>query len=235
MAFESVLPGLHAISPYEGLDPEQYPNDLQGWGSDDPIFREIIGLLRPEIIVEVGTWKGASAIHMADIVRELGLSTTIVCVDTWLGSPEHYLQAGLGDGLRPKHGYPQLYFTFLANVVRSGHAGRIIPLPMTSESAAVILAAKGVRPDLVYVDAAHERDPALRDFRAYWGLMAGSGVLIGDDYLSWPGVTAAARCFIKEVGLPYYRKYSKFAVSANPVVVTDKRRIAGPPCRQVRQ
>ncbi len=225
----SLLSGFHVTSPYDGFDPAEHPSDLQGWNSDDPIFREIITLLRPEIIVEVGSWKGASAIHMADIVKELGLGTTIICIDTWLGSPEHYLQAhlGVGDGLRPKHGYPQLYFTFLANVVRAGHAERIIPMPMTSESAAVILAAQGVRPDLVYVDAAHEREPALRDFRAYWDLMAGRGVLIGDDYLGWPGVTAAARRFIKEVALPYYGKYTKFAVSANPAVITAKRRIAG--------
>ena len=223
----SALQDFHQVSPYEGLDLNEHPDDVQGWGSEDPIFREIITLLKPKIIVEVGSWKGASAIHMANIVQDIGLDTTIICIDTWLGSPEHYLYPHLNvaNGLRPKNGYPQLYFTFLGNVIRSGHADRIFPLPMTSENAAVVLKNKGVCPDLAYIDAAHEKDAALRDFRDYWSLMNERGVLFGDDYLSWKGVTAAAREFIKEIDLPYYRKYGKFAVSGDLNLITQKNSI----------
>ena len=209
---------LHDVSPYEGFDPDEYPSDLQGWGSDDPIFRDLIAAVRPKIIVEVGTWKGASAIHMARIARELGLDTRIICVDTWLGSPEHFLakEPGWRESLLIKNGFPSFYFTFLGNVVRAGLQDQIIPLANTSENGAFILRELGVRPDLVYIDAAHEEEPALRDFRLYWDLLAADGVLLGDDYMGWEGVTRAANRFAVEVQCPIAGKWGKFVISRNP-------------------
>lgn len=205
----------HDESPFEGLALDEYPADLQGWGSHHPVFREAIASLRPKVIVEVGTWKGASAIHMADLVQELGLETVIICVDTWLGSPEHYLarEPGWRESLLLRNGYPRLYFTFLGNVVRSGHAGRIVPLASTSENAALILKEKGVEADLVYIDAAHEEEPAYRDFRLYWDLLSPEGLMIGDDYMSWEGVTRAAHRFAVERERPLVGTWGKFVIS----------------------
>lgn len=206
---------LHEVSPYKGFDPSPYPPDLQGWGSEDPIFHQAIAAIRPKLIVEVGTWKGASAINMARITREIGLDTQIICVDTWLGSPEHFLaqQPGWRESLLMRNGFPHLYYTFLGNVMREGFTDRIVPLPTTSENAAVILKAKGIQPDLVYIDAAHEEEPAYRDFKLYWDLLAPEGVLIGDDYQSWEGVTRAADRFAVEVGRPLSGKWSKFVIA----------------------
>lgn len=193
---------------------------MQGWGSTDPIFHELIAAQKPRLIVEVGSWKGASAIHMATIARDLGLDTKVVCVDTWLGSPEHFLAADPAwrESLLMRNGYPHLYFTFLGNVVRAGLTDRIIPLPTTSENAAVILRAKGIVPDLVYIDAAHEEEPAYRDFKQYWELLAPEGVLLGDDYIDWEGVTRAANRFAYEVGSRIVGKNGKFVISRNPRV-----------------
>ena len=47
---------------------------------------KVIADVKPKLIVEVGTWKGASAIYMAKICRKLELNTEIVCIDTWLGT-----------------------------------------------------------------------------------------------------------------------------------------------------
>ena len=114
----------YSVSPYEGFDPGSHPDDLSGSGVNpaDPLFEEIIRKLSPGVIVEVGSWLGASAIHMAKIVKSLGLGTRIICVDTWLGSPEHFLgsRPEWREKLRQQHGYPRLYYTFLANVVRQG-------------------------------------------------------------------------------------------------------------------
>ena len=208
---------LHDKSPYEGFDADAHPTDLQGWGSDDPIFRDVISALKPRVIVEVGTWKGASAIHMAEICRDLGLDTKIVCVDTWLGSSEHLLAKDLGwrESLLMKNGYPSFYFTFLSNVVQAGLTDYIIPLPNTSENAALILQELGIRPDLVYIDAAHEEEPAYRDFRLYWNLLSSDGILLGDDYISWEGVTRAANHFATDVQCSIAGKSGKFVISRN--------------------
>jgi hypothetical protein len=51
-------------NPYTDFDYTAYPEDVQGWGSTHPIFHILIDAIRPATIVELGSWKGASAIHM---------------------------------------------------------------------------------------------------------------------------------------------------------------------------
>jgi hypothetical protein len=201
-------------SPYDGFDPLSYPDDMQGWGSDAPVLVQAIQLLRPRRICEVGSWKGRSAINMARAVKSLGLPTEIICVDTWLGSPEHWLgqEAQWYESLRLVHGMPQLYYTFLANVVRSGVEDVITPLPMTSENAATVFAKLRIKFDVVYVDAAHEYEPAKRDMDAYYDLLEGDGLLIGDDYLLWEGVTRAAEELALERGLCLKGVQGKFVI-----------------------
>ena len=206
---------LYAVSPYESINPADYPDDLQGWGSDHPVLAAAIEKLRPKRIVEVGSWKGRSAINMARVVRALGLECEIVCVDTWLGSPEHWLRAAPGwyESLALKGGYPQLYYTFMGNVIRHGFQDIITPVPMTSESAAVVLGHLKASFDIAYIDAAHEYAPAKRDFVAYWDLLNENGAMIGDDYIIWPGVTQAANEFASERGLRIVGEPGKFVIS----------------------
>ncbi len=203
-----------ARSPYDDFDPRKYPVDFQGWGSDAPLLGESIQLVRPQRICEVGSWKGRSAINMANAAKALGLHTEIVCVDTWLGSPEHWLrqEPEWYSSLAIRHGMPQLYYTFLANVVRAGVSDVITPFPNTSEGAAAVFSALGIRFELAYVDAAHEYEPAKRDIALYYDLLAEEGLLIGDDYLHWPGVTQAADDFAQERRLPLIGARGKFVI-----------------------
>ena len=221
MMTQTVRDILYTTSPYEGLDPAAWPDDLQGWGSDHPVLAAVIEKVRPRRIVEVGSWKGRSAINMARVVRALGLECEIVCVDTWLGSPEHWLRAGPGwyESLALKNGYPQLYYTFLGNVVRHGFQDIITPMPMTSESAAFVLRHLKMSFDLAYIDAAHEYAPAKRDFTAYYDLLTETGALIGDDYIYWPGVTQAANELALEHNLRIVGEPGKFIISKGPGLV----------------
>jgi predicted O-methyltransferase YrrM len=199
----ATLGELYEVSPYTAFELNAHPRDLQGWNSHDNVFQDLIELLEPSRIIEVGVWKGAASIHMAKITQRLGLRCEIVCIDTWLGSPEHFLAARDGAryrSLRLRNGFPQLYYTFLANVVREGVADRITPLPMTSESAVIALKHLKARADIIHIDAAHEYDPVLRDFRAYWPLLSERGVIVGDDYIMSDSVTRAANDFADEVG-----------------------------------
>lgn len=215
-------PNAHTLSllydenPYAGFDVDAHPDDLQGWNSYANVFRDVIEQVRPRRIIEVGVWKGTASIHMAKIARELGLRCEIVCVDTWLGSPEHVLADRDGaryKSLRLHHGYPQLFYTFLANVIRNEVADYVVPLALTSESAAVVLKRLDLRADVIHVDAAHQYEPALRDFKAYWRLLSERGVLIGDDYLAIPSVTRAADDFAARVERPLCGAFPKFVIA----------------------
>jgi len=186
--------------------------DLQGWQSYESVFEELIVEVRPKLIVEVGTWKGASAIHMADLLVKHGLpESVIVCVDTWLGSLEFWTdtedETRYG-ALGLVNGYPSVYYTFLSNVVRSGHEKRIVPFPATSLMAAEWFNRKDLSADLVYLDASHEEKDVLDDLKA-WAI---TGVMFGDDYTTFEGVREAVDSYTDANGNDLETKESKWII-----------------------
>src|SRR5207245_10513593 len=78
--------------PFTGFPTRLFEADLQGWNSEHHFFFDTIASLRPQIIVKIGVWKGASCVSMARTVKMLDLDAAIVAIDTWLGSWEHWLQ-----------------------------------------------------------------------------------------------------------------------------------------------
>src|SRR5262249_11372505 len=146
---------------------------------------------------EVGSWKGASAVHMADLLARNGLVGEILCVDTWSGGPEVWLHQDDPKLKVPfKFGRPDIYSQFIANVIHCQHTDSIIPLPTDSISAAKICAAKGILADAIYIDAGHEYEHVAADLAAWWPILRGGGILFGDDYhLLWIGVVRAVHDF----------------------------------------
>jgi hypothetical protein len=160
----------------EGFVPMR--SDLRGWQSDSPIFDRLVSEVKPTEVIEVGSWKGASAIHMAKACRALGLKTAIHCVDTWLGAVEFRTMGGGERDLMERFGYPQVYYQFLSNVVNEGVADMIDPLPVTSLDGAKLLG----KADLIYIDASHDLKSVTEDIEAYMPLLRDGGVMFGDDY-----------------------------------------------------
>ena len=174
---------------YENLD--LLPLDLQGWNGDKPIFKEMINEVRPTTIVEIGTWKGQSAINMGKICKELGLQTKIYCIDTWLGSLEFW--HGLNDtkerDLMLKNGYPNVYYQFLSNVVHSGLQDVIIPVPLPSSIGIKLLAKLGIKSDLIFIDGSHEYFDVGNDIEnSYDYLVKNNTIVFGDDYDTFDAV-----------------------------------------------
>jgi predicted O-methyltransferase YrrM len=199
--FDRTMRAIHGTNVYAGFVPVM-PLDLQGWNQQHQTLRAAADTAT--IIIDVGTWKGASTIGLAQRMQTRGVDGCVIGVDTFLGSPEHVLQGSRHAGLVPNsHGRLMLYEQFLTNVVRSGVQHLVVPLPQTSDNAAAILATLRIKADAIHVDAAHDYDSVLRDARAYWRLLAPGGTMIGDDYHpSWPGVMKGADEFAAEVGLP---------------------------------
>ena len=177
-----MLSKFHDVSPYEGFDASAYEEDIQGWGSDSPVFKTIIERIQPTLIIEVGTWKGASAIHMADILKSHQIEAAVICADTWLGAANHWYRAEWRSHLQLKHGYPSLYYQFLANVVKHGHQDMIIPVPQSSRAACGWFRHLNLSPDIIYLDGSHDESDVYLDCQDYWQLLAPNGVLFGDDY-----------------------------------------------------
>jgi predicted O-methyltransferase YrrM len=189
---------------YDTMDFDGIEKDVQGWESQHRIFQRVLETYRPKVVVEVGTWKGASVLHMDRLSQQRGLDTSFICVDTWLGSNDGlWLDSEFRQSLMLRDGYPSMFRQFIFNVMQQGATDRIFPMPMTSTCGAYLLGRLNLTADAIYVDAGHEDDEVYTDLTRYIEVLNPGGVMFGDDYSSdWKGVVAAVDRFCAERGIP---------------------------------
>lgn len=211
--FWALMRRIHNDNIYAGYIPT-CEEDRQGWNSTHQAFEEIIRVMRPSVVIDVGVWKGASTIYLASLMKQNAADGAVIAIDTFLGSVEHWDPNSGFAGLIPhRFGMPLLYEQFLSNVVRSGMHDRIVPLPQTTTIAGSLLSRLGVRAGLIHIDASHEFEDVLRDARLYWDILLPGGFLIGDDYApDWPGVVRAADLFAAEKHVPLMQSPPKWIV-----------------------
>lgn len=185
-------------SPWESFPPAHVKPLLwqewnKGWGSNAPVFEHLIEQVRPRTIIEVGTFLGASATHMAGLTKKLGLDTQIVCIDDFRGWPGYYDEE---KSLKMVNGDSLLLYQFMQNVVKANATENIIMLPFSAGTALGGLCDWGVYGDLVEVDAAHDFHSAWVDINNAFKVVKPGGVLFGHDYV-WEGVRRAVHIFAR--------------------------------------
>lgn len=193
---------IHGTNVYAGYVP-LLSEDTSGWNSQHPLFDGVVAGIRPGVVIDVGVWKGGSTIHLAELLLRNGVIGTVISVDTFLGSLEHWdRNSDLFNMVYRRNGMPLLYDQFMSNIVRRGVADYVVPLPQTSTTAALLLRRLGIQAGLIHIDASHEYEDVLKDSRMYWDVLAPGGYLIGDDYHPyWPEVIRAADDFAAEKGV----------------------------------
>lgn len=206
-------------NPYSGFIAEQYQGDKQGWNSYHPFLSDTISLIRPKIIVEIGVWKGASTIFMAEQLKKNDIDGIVIAVDTFLGSWDHYFHPEFFPSLMFRNGYPTLFYTFLTNVIQAGINDYVLPLPLDSTNAGHLLGRKEIRPDLIHIDAGHDVDAVTNDLKMWWPCLAPGGMIIADDYDAsgevWPTVRDSVDMFLSQTphenfeASPYKARWSK--------------------------
>jgi len=186
--------------------------DMQGWHSDHPVFEEVFKRHRPKLVAEIGTWKGASVLHMHRIAKSLNLDTHFICIDTWLGSNDTlWVEDELRQHLRLDRGYPNMFRQFVHNVRTAGAQDHISPFPITSTAAARVFRKLGITIDALYVDAGHEEEEVYFDLALFYDSVAEGGAIFGDDYSEgWPGVIRAVNRFCREKNLDLKADTGKF-------------------------
>lgn len=186
--------------------PNVMPFDAFGWNSTVPEFATVINDLKPNLIVEVGSWFGASARHMVELARAYNPSVEVVCVDTWLGSVEHWHNSALVTG-KLVFGHPILiYQQFISNVIHAKMENNITPFPIDSINGGHTLKRLGVLADLVYIDAGHEYESVMLDLKIYKDIVRPGGIMLIDDAHYGPIQQAVVEVF----GIAAQRHGSKF-------------------------
>jgi hypothetical protein len=187
--------------PFLNFPSRLYRQDHQGWGSSHPYLSDAIDALHPSVVVEVGVWKGGSAISLASKMKAMNLDGVVIAVDTWLGAWDHWTNDEWFSHLNFSNGFPALYNTFAANIVGEGLQDYILPIPLDSVNAANVLRYYDVQVDVVHIDGGHDYHAVTSDLREWWPMIRQPGVLIGDDYPHWPEVKRAFDDFFVAEGM----------------------------------
>mgnify|MGYP001586218858 CR=1 FL=1 len=147
------------------------------------LHEAVRGMMPPVFCVEVGSWRGGSAIVLADAVRRAG-GGQVLCVDNW----------SVTDGKDGPHPVPgSVRDDFMRNITAW-------PEIVWDESGSPDAAASVDRPvDMLWLDGKHTYDALWADLCA-WVLKVrresdGGGVIVGHDYGGEPGVGRAVREF----------------------------------------
>ncbi|CAF2671631.1 unnamed protein product [Rotaria sp. Silwood2] len=90
-------------------------------------------------------------------------------------------------------GRPTVYYQFLANIMEQNLTNIVLPVSMSSIIGARFLQTYQFRPQLIYLDSAHEQGETLIELALYWNILRPGGVLFGDDF-GWLSV----RCDLKK-------------------------------------
>ncbi len=191
---------LYGTDVWKGFEPVKVEDEVQGWNGNHPSLSRLVSTPGSQIVIDVGVWKGMSTITMASEMKRKGLDGCVICVDTFLGSPEHWSPGS--ELFERRNGMPDLYQTFMSNVHAAGVVDYVIPMPQTSTTAASILRRLGIKASVIHIDAAHEYEEVIRDAQEFWTVLEPGGFLIGDDYhWTWPGVVKGAAAFSLQEGV----------------------------------
>ena len=149
-------------------------------------------------VIEIGTYYGASARMMADLLVDDG---HVWAVDLYGTEGEDVPSAedtNDEDAL--------MWQKFSSNVIATNLTHKITPVRGDSYRAAnEYFAKKGIKVDLIYVDGAHDYQSVVMDLEAYYPLLQGPKILCGDDWGIGDGQQVARA--VKEFAAKHNVKY----------------------------
>jgi hypothetical protein len=157
--------------------------DIEGWLTDaqaQVLSNRARELTAPDQIVEIGSYRGRSAVVLATAAQE---GVGVVAIDPHAGNdrgPQQF-RGSAADGQRDHE-------AFMRNLDRAGVRGRVRHVRLGSQEAlSEVDGAAGV----VYVDGAHRYAPARADIERWGARVRPGGTLLIHDAFSSIGVTLA--------------------------------------------
>ena len=149
-------------------------------------------------VIEVGTYFGASARIMADLLEDDGHVWAVDLYGTEGTELPSTEDTNDEDAL--------MWQKFTSNVIAANLTHKITPVRGdSSTSAREYFQKKGLKADLIYIDGAHDYKSVTLDLEAYLPLLQGPKVLCGNDWGYGDGqqVSRAVKEFVAKYNLKY--------------------------------
>lgn len=187
-----------------------------------PVWSQLIPKLKPRRILEIGSFEGASACFLIDVLASMQ-PIELHCVDTWSGGIEHHpggmaaadmslVEARFANNV----GAAIARASFAVDLkIHKGLSGRVLPELIVGNQANSF--------DFIYIDGSHQAPDVLSDAVMAFQLLRVRGIMVFDDYLwheSLPGGVDPLRC-------------PKPAIDAFTNIYARKIRIVPAPLRQL--
>jgi hypothetical protein len=100
-------------------------------------------------------------------------------------------------------GRPTVYYQFLSNIIGNNLTRTVLPVSMSSVIGARFLRTYFFRPQIIYLDSAHEQGETLIELALYWNILRPGGVLFGDDW-GWVNVRCDVKKFSYMKEIPFH-------------------------------
>lgn len=179
--------------PFQGfaekydVDKEKDLHDLFAWNSQHEYLHDSLDKTKGSWILELGVWKGGSAIHLAKKLKEKG-EGVIVCLDSWLGCQLLFNHNGVQSSLKKDFGRPEIWKSFYANVIYHDVQNYILPIHLDSISGLRLLNGKHRNGykfyfDVVHHDATHVSPYLYNDLIEIKDLVLDDSHILVDDYI----------------------------------------------------
>jgi len=157
------------------------------WFDYSDIYDEAVDKYDNTVFCELGSFKGASAIYLAQRIKEKNKNIKVVCVDFWPSPKEINNLCGIGAGQgeeskKIKEYGGSLMQDFIDNVYKYNVENIIIPIRSSTNNACGIFPKNYF--DFIFVDACHYYDQVKLDLQNWYPKLTVDGMIAGHDYES---------------------------------------------------
>ena len=201
--------------PYLGLNPmyhkpdHKYPHSNLQAG----FVRAVLLSISPmpaTFWLEAGSFVGNSATVTAAVAAHLCFEQlSFIAIDPFTGDAGMWMYPknlfGHYDFLRLSElGRATIHERFLANVLAAGASPMVLPIVLPAVTGMRLLQrllnthALSSRPQVIYLDSAHEEGETMLELQAAWELLQPGGILCGDDW-GWRGVRHDVMAFSSSI------------------------------------